>query len=204
MSLFRQKALDKLRSPEQLDEIMIVTSPKGWLVLLTMVALIVAALVWSTVASIEVTVQGQGALVADSADSAATTIIYVSMFDAYQIQPGMQVNVSPANVRKEEYGLLKGEVISVSNQPASYESMLQVTENESVVQMFVTNGLLAEVQVRLIPDESTPSGYAWTSAQGPPQELVDGIVSTGVVVVSDERPLGLVFANFSRIFNNES
>ena len=191
MALFRQKALDKLRSPEQLDEIMVVTSPQGWLVLGTVLALIVAALVWSAVASIEMSVRGQGALVAGPSERELSSVLYVSLFDAYQIEPGMTVHVAPANVRKEEFGLLQGEVIAVSTEPAPYERMLQVTGSDSVAQM-------------LLADDETPTGYAWTSASGPDQQLVAGIFSTGNIIVSAEKPIDLVLTNFSRLFGCES
>lgn len=204
MALFRQKALDKLRSPEQLDEIMVVTSPQGWLVLGTVLALIVAALVWSAVASIEMSVRGQGALVSGPSESELSSVLYVSLFDAYQIEPGMTVHVAPANVRKEEFGLLQGEVIAVSTEPAPYERMLQVTGSDSVAQMLLADGLLAEVEIRLLADDETPTGYAWTSARGPDQQLVAGIFSTGNIIVSAEKPIDLVLTNFSRLFGGES
>ncbi|MCB0011084.1 MAG: hypothetical protein KDE34_04265 [Anaerolineales bacterium] len=131
-------------------------------------------------------------------------MLYVSLFDAYQIEPGMTVHVAPANVRKEEFGLLQGEVIAVSTEPAPYERMLQVTGSDSVAQMLLADGLLAEVEIRLLADDETPTGYAWTSASGPDQQLVAGIFSTGNIIVSAEKPIDLVLTNFSRLFGGES
>lgn len=60
MEIFRKAALERLASPEQLDQLMQVTTPKGWLALATIGVLFTAALVWSMVASIPEHVSGSG------------------------------------------------------------------------------------------------------------------------------------------------
>lgn len=62
MGLFRQSALDKLSSPEQLDLLLEVISPKGWLALIGLGALIACAIVWSVVGTLPTRVEGTGIL----------------------------------------------------------------------------------------------------------------------------------------------
>jgi multidrug efflux pump subunit AcrA (membrane-fusion protein) len=61
--MFRKEALEKLSTPEQLDQMLKVTSPKGWLALLGVGVLIGAVLVWSILGSIPSTIKGQGILI---------------------------------------------------------------------------------------------------------------------------------------------
>jgi HlyD family secretion protein len=61
-ALFRKAALDKVSSPDQLDVLMRVTSPLGWLALLTMVAIVAVVCVWSVVGSIADLVDAPGTL----------------------------------------------------------------------------------------------------------------------------------------------
>jgi HlyD family secretion protein len=61
--LFRKAALDKLSSPERLDVLMQVTSPKGWLALATMGGLLAGVIVWSIIGSIPTRINGQGMLI---------------------------------------------------------------------------------------------------------------------------------------------
>ena len=61
--LFRKVALDRLASPEQLDELMEVTTPKGWLALLTLGGSIVVALLWGIYGSVPDKVVGKGLFV---------------------------------------------------------------------------------------------------------------------------------------------
>jgi len=60
--LFRKAAIDKVSSPEQLDLLMRVTSPAGWLALLTVTAMIAAVGVWSIAGSIADLVDAPGTL----------------------------------------------------------------------------------------------------------------------------------------------
>jgi multidrug efflux pump subunit AcrA (membrane-fusion protein) len=58
--IFRQAALERLSSPEELDQLMQVTTPKGWLALLGLASLIVVALIWGVFGNIPTKVAGQG------------------------------------------------------------------------------------------------------------------------------------------------
>lgn len=60
--MFRKAALDKVSSPEQLDLMMQVTSPLGWLALATIGGILSIVLAWSVVGSIPDLVDGQGVL----------------------------------------------------------------------------------------------------------------------------------------------
>src|SRR5262249_12626138 len=61
-NLFRKAAIDKVSSPEQLDLLMRVTSPVGWLALLTVTLMLCAVGVWSVLGSIPDLVDGSGTL----------------------------------------------------------------------------------------------------------------------------------------------
>jgi len=60
--LFRKAALDKLASPERLDVLMQVTSPMGWLALMTLAGILAGVIAWSIFSTIPDRIQGQGIL----------------------------------------------------------------------------------------------------------------------------------------------
>ncbi len=53
-SIFREKSLDRVTSPEQLDEYIKVTTPSVWLILIATIILIVGALFWAVFGRIQV------------------------------------------------------------------------------------------------------------------------------------------------------
>ena len=56
--LFRKKSLDRISSPEQLNDYLRVTNPSVWVVLLAVVILLAGLLIWSSVTTIESYVSG--------------------------------------------------------------------------------------------------------------------------------------------------
>ncbi|MBX3408046.1 MAG: NHLP bacteriocin system secretion protein [Phycisphaeraceae bacterium] len=61
--LFRESALERLSSPEQLDQLLTVTSPKGWIALIALWSVLAAIVVWAVVGRVPTTEQGRGILV---------------------------------------------------------------------------------------------------------------------------------------------
>lgn len=62
-SIFRPIALDRLSSPEQLDQLMKVTRPTGWLAITGIGLFLVSALLWSVFGKIPFTISGQGIVI---------------------------------------------------------------------------------------------------------------------------------------------
>lgn len=61
--MFRKSALDRLSSPEQLDLMIKITNPAGWVALLTLLGLIVIAIFWGIFGSIPTKVIGSAVLI---------------------------------------------------------------------------------------------------------------------------------------------
>ncbi|MEH1840692.1 MAG: NHLP bacteriocin system secretion protein [Nostoc sp.] len=62
-SLFRKESLERLSSPERLDQLMHVVSPRSWLPLVGLGSVIGVALIWSIFGRIPITVEGKGVLI---------------------------------------------------------------------------------------------------------------------------------------------
>lgn len=60
--IFRQSALERLSSPERLDTLMTVTSPRGWLALLAVALVLGGALVWGFIGLTQEKIDGNGIL----------------------------------------------------------------------------------------------------------------------------------------------
>jgi HlyD family secretion protein len=94
--LFRKSAMDRLSSPEQLDVMMQVTSPMGWIALAGVGVILLFASVWSVVGKIGIRVDGQGILirgaeVLDVTSSAQGRINNVLVKAGDQIEAGQLV-----------------------------------------------------------------------------------------------------------------
>ena len=84
-AIFRKAALERLSSPEQLDRLVTLTSPVGWLALLAIALMLAGAVAWSVLGTIPTRVEGAGILVAQGGQ----------VFDAMSPSPGRIAAVTP-------------------------------------------------------------------------------------------------------------
>lgn len=311
-NIFRDVALRRLSSPDQLDQLIRVTSPRAWLALLAAAILLAGAIIWSLVGSVSTKAQGHGILLnnggvyllvahsegrvtdlrfepgdivkkgdvvaridqpslveeinairgalrvlkeagqsssAEYREMAAAleelrsrliyesqiispvdgrvleqgvrmgsvvspgnsilvleqhgatvrleAILYVSAEMAGKIHPGMDVQIAPTIISKEEYGLLLGKVSSIAEYPETTESMMQTLGNENLVKLLAGHDASVQVLVELLPSNDTVSGYEWSSPKGPPLTIQSGTLAQGEIIIKRERPISKVIPYLS-------
>lgn len=310
--LFRNISLKKLSSPEQLDELIKVTSPRAWLVLIAITGILISTLVWGFLGSIPTKIEGQGILLnnggvfsiehhtsgrvidvrfkvgdrvkagdvvarielpelvdrinsllddlknkednkqtglpeyktierqvirlreeldykskivsqvdgrileiniskgsnIENGQSLITleqsggtvkmeAVVFVLAGQGEEILPGMEAQISPTTVNKEEFGYMLGRVTSVSKYPATTQSMMKTLENEKLVSELSGQGASLMVCIDLIPDSNSISGYKWSSPSGPPVSINSGTLVNSTVVVNREKPISKIIPFFS-------
>jgi HlyD family secretion protein len=136
----------------------------------------------------------KGAPVASIAiDGAALqAVIFVPTEDGKRVRPGMQAHISPSTIKKEEHGAIIGRIVSVGDYPATEEGMLAVLQNERLVRAYSAAGAPYAVRVDLETDQSTSSGFRWTSGSGPTDLITAGTTLTAEVTVSEQPPINLI------------
>ncbi|MGM0607906.1 MAG: NHLP bacteriocin system secretion protein [Candidatus Muiribacteriota bacterium] len=123
---------------------------------------------------------------------------FVKAEDGKKIKHGMGAQVSPSTVRKEEYGNILAHVVGVSEYPVSTEEMYKTVGNETLIHSLLELGPLIAVHADLKVDSKTPSGYEWTSDEGPPHEIFSGTICDITVTIKKERPISLVIPGLKR------
>lgn len=118
--------------------------------------------------------------------------VFTSATQGKRVEPGMEVLISPSGVRREEYGYMLGYVTSVSEFPATYEGMMRTLSNDTLVRDLLAGGAVFEVKADLIPNPMMPSGYSWSSGQGPDETIRSGSLASAQITVREQRPITLV------------
>lgn len=126
-------------------------------------------------------------------------VVYVPVEKGKRIMPGMEVNVSPSTVKKEENGFMLGNVVSVSKYPASSQGMMLTLGNSELVQQLSGDSSPLEVRVELVMDNNTISGYKWSTPNGPPIAIDGGTFCIGEVKVEQKRPISMVIPFIKRL-----
>jgi len=136
---------------------------------------------------------GMPLLTIESGDKQAKTlkaVLYLSLEDGKKIIPGMQVDISPSSVNREEYGFIRGRVTSVSEFPVNAQSMLVTLGNEALVGELGARGTaLLEVRIDPILDPQTFSGYKWSTGEGPPIDIDSGTLVSASIIVKQQKPI---------------
>jgi HlyD family secretion protein len=117
-------------------------------------------------------------------------VLYLSPADGASVRPGMAVQIAPATVRPEEYGVLLGKVVSVSQFPATYQGMLRAW----AAMIGRCCRAVARWLKRGRADQSGDSeGYQWSSPKGPSVPIQSGTFCTASIVIDEQHPIGLIF-----------
>lgn len=260
---FRQKALSKLQSPEELDLPVRFARPQGRLVLAVTVLVMAAAAFWAltgTVSSklaapgilthpdggyvLQSPVAGQvtavlaeegqllaagaplltvrtdqgdrpvrlvtggrlttlaaavGSVVATGADVARVervrdpqdplvAVLYVPGGSGATIPVGAAVDLTVQSVPQRQFGMLRGRVTSVGRAPQTPAQISGFLGDGRLAEQFSRQGNPVAVLVRLERSSGTPSGYRWTSAEGPPYAVDSTTPVTGAVHLAARRP----------------
>ena len=85
--LFRKKSLDRVSSPEQLNDYIRVSSPSVWTVLTAVIIFLVGVCVWGIFGHIDTVVKAAG----ECRDGVVTC--YVKVSDISAVQTGMEITV---------------------------------------------------------------------------------------------------------------
>ncbi len=93
-------------------------------------------------------------------------VLFVPATRGKEIEPGMPVDVSPTNVRREEHGFLRARVIYVSSFPVSADTMMRRFGNEALLQSLSAAGPLTEVRAQLLTDTASPAVTGGRPARG--------------------------------------
>jgi HlyD family secretion protein len=120
--------------------------------------------------------------------TAIEPVVYVSSANGKRVKPGMEVQVSPTTVRREEYGFMKGQIKTVGEYAVTAEGVEAVTGNKQLVEELLKSGTKIEVQVGLLANRDTASGYTWSSSGGPPFKIEGGTKVSVSVVASQTTP----------------
>lgn len=85
--IFRQKSIDRVSSPDQLDDYIRVTNPGVWMILISIILVMAGSIVWGTFGKLETrlkvpAVAGKG-----------NVVLYVKGEDILDIKPGQKVEI---------------------------------------------------------------------------------------------------------------
>ncbi len=129
-----------------------------------------------------------------------TVSFFIPDTEGKKVREGSVIQVSPTTVKKERYGVLLGEVVSISEFPATPVFMMHILQNKELVHEMAQTGDQFAGVASIQKDSNTPSGFRWSSAQGPPKQLYAGTICEVSVVTEETPPISLVIPFLRKLF----
>lgn len=139
-------------------------------------------------------------LLQDARQTTLRVVAYVPAKDGKRIEAEMPVRIAPSTIKPERDGYIRGTVIRVAELPASRAGVMRRLKNAVLVDEILRRGTAFELEVQLQADPSTPSGYAWTSGEGPDIRIEAGTLARVEVVVERVLLITLVFPAMDYVY----
>ena len=144
----------------------------------------------------------QNDVVATLEDATATVqvIAFVNADVGKRIKVGMPTEVSPTDVKREEYGFMLASVSERGDFAASDAYIMSRMRNEAITKKLTGQSTVVEVRAALKPKDSTPSGFTWSTSEGPPFKIGGGTLVSIAIVVDRKAPITMVMPFLRKTF----
>ncbi len=120
-------------------------------------------------------------------------LVYVPSLNAKSVASGMDAEISPTTVRREEFGFIRGKVLYVADYPATPAALMRNFQNEALVSSLTKEGPVTEVRVQMLQDPTSASGFRWSSSRGPDVTISSGAICTVEIITRRQKPIVLIF-----------
>jgi hypothetical protein len=194
--IFRSAALNRMSSPEQLDQMLEVTTPKYWIALVAVALMLLCGLAWGFYGRMTTKAMGRGMVIQTPSNSAENgdvqVVAYVPATVAKTVQAGEPAEIILTALRVEDYGFIRGRVVSISEYPATDEDLMATLRNETLAHALAEGEPVHEVRVEMEQDPNTPSGLRWSTPRGAAFHITPGSLCKVNIITREERPLRLL------------
>lgn len=129
-----------------------------------------------------------------------TGVLYIPVDKAKRVKAGQTIHLAPNGVDVSLSGSLIGVVRSVSEYPVNLQDVEFEVANAQFAQMVMAagNNAVMEVKFDLVRDETSESGYLWSSFVGEHKEITAGSFCTGSIIIERRPPIEKVFYKLSQ------
>ncbi|MDO4199638.1 MAG: hypothetical protein Q4D57_02620 [Clostridia bacterium] len=179
--LFRKSTLERVSSPEQLNEYIKVNNPSLILMLVGLFVIVISGFIWMFSGGIPETVNLNGVII-EEPGRPQEVCCYVPISTSKRLKEGMDVQISPDYAGREEYGYVNGKITSVGKDVVTSEYLQANFENPQVVlpavQMAAKEGNVVEIRM---------SVGEWSNEKGKQITLSEGANCTVQAVVGETK-----------------
>ncbi|MDH6108332.1 biotin carboxyl carrier protein [Kitasatospora sp. MAP12-15] len=128
----------------------------------------------------------------DHADDPIVALLYVPVGSGSTVPVGAAVDLSVQSAPAHQFGVLRGHVKAVGRVPQTQQQITSFLGDDQLGEQFSAQGQPVVVVVELDRSAGTGSGYAWSSASGPPYPIDSSTLVSGAVHLAAQHPIDWV------------
>ena len=191
--VFRKSNLERISSPEKMNDYIKVINPSVVIMLAALGLLLLGGLAWGLMGNIPLTENLSGAFYASEEQGRCDKMAaVVSVETAAELKTGMEVQVSPSTADRETYGYMKGRIERIGEFPVSEEEVISLVKNKELAGYLMPDSVGILVIISFDADKATASGIAWSSSKGKDVTVKKGSTGTALAVVKNQKPIELI------------
>lgn len=190
-SLFRKKNLERISSPEQLNDYIKVSNPSIWLIIGAMFIIAIAFSIWAFSGNITSEVSGTGVFQGSSQDSIDSVVCYVDTNYAQKISEEMPVRIYDKTKPMSAY--VNGKVIKISQVPVKQEDILHSYSSEYVADSILEADYGVGVLIKV--NKTSDGDYNWANNEVGDETFlkVDDLCKVDIITES-VKPIEFLFS----------
>ena len=182
-SLFRKNSLDRVSSPEQLNDYIRIISPSLILIIVAIFSIVFAGLAWVFSSDIPKYYSMSGIVLDENGKK--NLYSYVNIGTSKKLSVGMKTRISPDYFPEEQYGYINGEIIKIGTKTVDPNYILEKFNNPNLLGSTFSPYSCIEIVTSL----GSPSKKIDVS------EIIEGSQCISKVIVEREKALDFVLKN---------
>jgi len=195
MEIFRKSALNRLSSLEQLDKMIVVTSPMTLLMVLGGFIVTISTLLWCAFGKIPVYVQTTGIILTDENSGMTEAVCYVPAAMGKSIRKDMDVVIFPGILGGYDYNHISAKVTDVDSYVTKKDDIVSRVKDELLAESFVSDGPVIEVVCDVAKNEDAEYDFELTDSRGQKVVLDEGTMFIGRIIIDKKSPISMIFPN---------
>lgn len=119
-------------------------------------------------------------------------VAYVPMRVAKRLKTGMETQICPSYVSREEYGYMEGYISYVGNVPSTDEELKKYYGNVEYVGDIMPDESCVEILISVQVDEDSSNMFKWSNSKGNSLNVEVGTICDIQVIVDNKKPVSLL------------
>ena len=127
----------------------------------------------------------------DESSSSKEILAYADSRQAMNFKVGMEAQVTPAKLKREEYGYMKGVITKIGTTPVTLDSVVKSMGTPKYISALQLTGRELEVRIKINSDANSRNGLEWSNQKGANAEVNTGALCNIQVIVDSKKPISM-------------